>query len=1181
MYLKGIEVQGFKSFADKINLEFGQGITTIVGPNGSGKSNISDAIRWVMGEQSAKSLRGGKMEDVIFAGTQKRSPLGFAQVSIVLDNKDGIFKIDYDTIKVTRRVHRSGESNYLINDKECRLKDIHELFMDTGLGKEGYSVIGQGKIDQILSNKAEERRNIFEEASGITKYKYKKNEAEKKLLQTEDNLLRIKDLITELESQVGPLETQSKKARKYLDLRQMLKGLDINISIRNIDKQKEALKEGGKNFTIAFNQLNEEKKKLSELEADLEKETSSISGINEKITELRQQSFDIEKNSGDLSHRIDILNNTIGNNLKNCERIDEEIKALTEKIGEGDKEAEALSKLIEEKNIEKEKITKAVNRYDNELKALDDKIDANLSKQEAIKDKISSLISEISAQKAKLSGLDALLKNFDERKSSLSGDLNIKKEAFIKATEEAEQIEKDKKELQTQIKKATDDMESLKKDYFKLTDEMNSAKDEQNKIVSECNDLQSRVNVLKDLEDGYEGYAKSVKSILTSQRDGVLGVVSKLIDVDKKFVTAIEIALGGALQNLVTDNEDTAKKCIAYLKENRLGRATFLPLTSVKGTVLGNPPTDAKGYVGIASELLKTDAKFKGIIRNLIGHTVVFDNLDNAIAFSKKVGYKYKIVTLDGQFISTGGSLTGGSVNKTQSLLSRAKEIEELSAKIEKLRTIIDDNDDKIQSYRQSVNKMAEKKEELTSILNTSETQMVRLSSLSDNNKRILKELEANIGMITNESGSVISEIADIDKQKEAINAKIVENEETIIGFKAQLDEALSEGEMLLAEKDKFTSSVTDDKIAFANIEKDILVYNEKIELLSKEKQVCAVESIEKSNEKGDFIAQNEELLKEIEAIKDQITLASSTGEELSKVIKEKVDAYELASQKLVDGQKKLKEQNETIYVLQMEVSRIENQNSKLELECEHITSKLWDEYELTYNAALEYKLDDFNMSASQKEASSLRSQIKALGNINVDSIEQYKEVKERFDFLSNQKADLDETKKKLEDIIRDMQSVMTRQFKESFEIIRTQFDIVFKALFGGGSGRLTLTDPDNVLESGIDIEVQPPGKKLQNMMVLSGGERALSAIALLFSVLEAHPTPFCILDEVEAALDDNNVYRFSDYIKKYSEKTQFIVVTHRRGTMESADIMYGVTMQEKGVSKLLKLKFEDLEDYN
>jgi len=1181
LYLKGIEVQGFKSFADKINLEFGQGITTIVGPNGSGKSNISDAIRWVMGEQSAKSLRGGKMEDVIFAGTQKRSPLGFAQVSIVLDNKDNIFNIDYDTVKVTRRVHRSGESNYLINDKECRLKDIHELFMDTGLGKEGYSVVGQGKIDQILSNKAEERRNIFEEASGITKYKYRKAESEKKLLQTDENLVRIKDLLSELESQVGPLEIQSQKARKYLDLREVLKGLDINISIRNIDKQKEALREGQQKFTIAFNQLNAEKAKLSHIENLIETETAKLSGLNEKITELRQQSFDIEKSSGDLSHRIDILNTNIENNLKNCARIDEEIKALTDKITSGDKETEEIKNLIDKKLSEKTELEKRVAGHDEAMEAVDAEIAAKLAETEAIKDKIVAYLNENSAHKAKISSLDVLLKNFDDRKASLKDDLDVKKDALEKANAEAEAIEKDTEALKKRRQAAVEGLEKLKNEYFALTDEMNKAKEEQNKIVAKCNDLQSRKNVLEDLERGYEGYSKSVKNILTAGIKGVEGVVSKLIEVDAKYVTAVEIALGGALQNIVVENENSAKDCITYLKDNRLGRATFLPLTSVKGTLLDKPPVKEKGYIGLASELVSYDSKYESIIRSLIGHSVVMDNIDNAIALEKKTGYKYKIVTLDGQLLSPGGSLTGGSVNKTQSLLSRGKDIEDLGKQIEELREIIDDNDDKINDYRQEVKKMAEKKEILDSELNSCEHEKVKLTSAAENNKRIIRELERNISLITNESGNVIEEIADVDKQKENLRSSIAENEEKARLVKLELEKAQAEGAELTDKRENLANSATDDKIAFANIEKDIVVYNERIELLSREKQSAAVDSIEKSQEKSKLIAENEAVSAQIEEIRRDISTAAASNEELNKIIADNTEAYEKASKQLVDGQKQLKEQNETIYVLQLEVSRIENQNSKLEMETEHVTTKLWDEYELTYNAALAYKREDFNMTTSQKEAASLRAQIKALGNINIDSIEQYKEVKERFDFLSAQKEDLDETKKKLEGIINDMQSIMVRQFKESFEIIKTHFDVVFKALFGGGTGILSLTDPDNVLECGIEIDVQPPGKKLQNMMALSGGERALSAIALLFSVLEVRATPFCILDEVEAALDDNNVYRFADYIKKYSEKTQFIVVTHRRGTMEAADIMYGVTMQEKGVSKLLKLKFEDLEDYN
>ena len=1181
MYLKGIEMQGFKSFADKINLEFGQGITTIVGPNGSGKSNISDAIRWVMGEQSAKSLRGGNMQDVIFAGTQKRSPLGFAQVSIILDNRDNIFKIDYDTVKVTRRVHRSGESNYLINDKECRLKDIHELFMDTGLGKEGYSVIGQGKIDQILSNKAEERRIIFEEASGITKYKYRKNESEKKLLQTEENLLRIKDLLSELESQVGPLENQSKKARKYLDLREVLKGLDINISIRNIDKQKIALKEGKDKFTIAFNQLNAEKQKLAQIEALIEKETSSLSELNEKITNLRQQSFDLEKNSGSLAHKIDILNTNIENNLQNCTRIDEEIKILGEKIKMGEEEVQELLQRIDEKTKEKAELEEKISAHDTFLSDFDAKISEKLEESERVKDRIVALLNENSASKAKISSLDMLLKNFDERKATLIDDLNVKKEALSEAKEKEELLNKDREDVDKRKSKARDEMEKLKNEYFEVSEKMNKAKEEQNEIVASCNDMQSRKNVLEDLEKGYEGYSKSVKSILTSDIKGVLGVVSKLIDVETKYVTAVEVALGSMLQNIVVTDEDCAKKAIGFLKEKKIGRATFLPLTSVKGTLLNDAPKKEKGYIGLASELVSYDDKYDGIFKSLIGRVVVMDNLDNAVNLSKKAGYKYKIVTLDGQLINPGGSLTGGSVNKTQSLLSRGKDIEELAKKIEELQKIIDDNDDIINSYRQTVKKMAQKKEELEEELNLCNQDKIKVTSAIENNNRIIRELERNINLITTESGSVLGEIEDVDKQKIALKEKIEENENTVRLVKEEQEKVQAEGAKLTEERENYLASVTDDKIAYSGMEKDIELCREKIEMLTSEKQSSAVAGIEKAREKEEYLNQNKLIQEEIESIQREISQSEMSGEELTKVIEENTAAYDIASKKLVEGQKQLKEENESIYVLQLEVSRIENQNSKLELETEHITAKLWDEYELTYNAALEYKREDFNMVESQREASSLRAQIKALGNINIDSIEQYKEVKERFDFLSSQKEDLDETKKKLEDIIRDMQSIMEKLFRESFEIIKNRFDVVFKALFGGGTGKLSLIDPENILESGIDIEVQPPGKKLQNMMALSGGERALSAIALLFSVLEVRPTPFCILDEVEAALDDNNVYRFADYIKKYSTKTQFIVVTHRRGTMEAADIMYGVTMQEKGVSKLLKLKFEDLEEYN
>ncbi len=1181
MYLKGIELHGFKSFADKIDLEFGQGITTIVGPNGSGKSNISDAIRWVLGEQSAKSLRGGNMQDVIFAGTQKRAPLGFAQVSIILDNKDKTFKIDYDKIKVTRRVHRSGESNYLINDKECRLKDIHELFMDTGIGREGYSVIGQGKIDQILSSKAEERRNIFEEASGITKYKYRKAESEKKLLQTEDNLTRIRDLLSELESQVGPLETQSKKARKYLDLREVLKGLDINLSIRNIDKHRETLAEGKSKFTLCYNQLADEKNKLLEIETAIEAQTSSLTELNEKITMLREQSFDIEKNSGNLTNRIEILKNNIENNNANKTRLLGEIDAINLASSKADDEILAIRKEIEEKEASKKSMEEKVATHDRTLADIDAVISGILQATEDLKNELSDKLNEISASKSKVAGLDMLIKNFDERKATLADDLKVKKEALENATKTKEALDKQKADNDSAKAKALAALEKLKGEYFALTDKLNKAKEEQNAVVASCNDKESRKTVLEDLERGYEGYAKSVKNILGSGIKGVHGVVSKLIEVEAKYVTAVEIALGAGLQNIVVDDEESAKKCISYLKDNRMGRATFLPLTAIKANVLKDAPTTSKGYIGIASDLVKCDSVYGDIIKNLIGRTVIMDNIDNAVALSKKSGYKYKIVTLDGQLVNPGGSLTGGSINKTQSLLSRSKDIEALTLEIEKLKKIIDDNDDTIASFNAEIKKMAVSKEKLDNDVKEAEHAAVKLASEMSNNERIISELNRNIGTITDESGSVLGEIEDIEKQKLSAQEYILSLESEIKDLRALVDQKQDEGAKETEKREEFVNSVTDDKITLANMDKDIVVLNERIDAinLNKESSVSNIE--EKNIQIASIDEQNGVISNEILSIEQTISEASKNTGELARVIADNQTAYENTSNSLKENQKKLKQQNETIYVLQLEVSRIENRNSKTEMEIEVITNKLWDEYELTYNAAMEYKKTDFNMTEAQKEAASLRAQIKSLGNINIDSIEQYKEVKERFDFLSAQKQDLDETKAKLEDIIKEMQTIMVKQFKESFEIIRSHFDVVFKALFGGGTGKLSLSDPDNVLESGIDIEVQPPGKKLQNMMALSGGEKALSAIALLFSVLEVRPTPFCILDEVEAALDENNVYRFADYIRKYSSKTQFIVVTHRRGTMESADIMYGVTMQEKGVSKLLKLKFEDLEEYN
>jgi len=1181
VYLKSIKMQGFKSFADKIDLEFGQGITAIVGPNGSGKSNVSDAIRWVLGEQSIKSLRGSKMEDVIFAGTQKRAPLGFAQVSITLDNSDEIFNVDQDELKVTRRVTRSGESDFYINNTPCRLKDIHELFMDTGLGREGYSVIGQGKIDQILSSKAEERRHIFEEASGITKYKYRKHESEKKLLQTEENLIRIKDILVNLEERVEPLRIQSEKARKYLDYREVLKGLDINIAIRNIDKQKINLEEGKKKFKEVYEQLNNEKLRLDLISEQITQKTDQLSEVNEEINTLKEQSFALEKENEAIKGKIEILRNDIKNNSENALRWQSDAKIIEEKIALSDVSIKNHEAEIKSKESEKLVLEEKLAECDKKLLEFETAINEKTTLAEKHKTDIVSLLGEISAFKARLSGFNVLIKNFDERKSALQDELKEKNTLIEENQAKFKDVEEKAKANSLNKKDALDQMEKLKGEYFAAREELEKSKEMQNAKVTELNGKLSRINLLEDLEKGLDGYSKGVKNILNENIRGVHGLVSKLLTVNDKYVTALEIALGNMIQNIVVDDEDCAKECINTLAKIKGGRATFLPISSVDGDVMKNPPQKDKGYVGIACDLAEYDKKYDGIFRNLLGRCVVVDNIDNGVNMAKKNGYKFKIVTLDGQLINAGGSLTGGSFSKNQSLLGRGKEIEKLKEETKKLQEIVDDNDDFIAELKASINKMADTKAELEEIITNAEHEDVRLESEAKNINRIITELKHSVSAITNENGDILKSISDVEKEVETFNGKILENEEKIRQARSEADKYSDMADEETAKRDAFQESILSDRIAYNTIDKDIEAAHANIYSLNAGKNSLNMEFAAKNNDIKNIDALNEKILTEISGFEKNIQVNIEIIGEIAKKILETQKGYENDTAKLKDIQNSLKEQNETIYVLQQETARLEAKNAKTEQDVETVINKLWDEYELTYNTALEYKKADFDYNEAQKEAASLRGKIKQLGNINVDAIEEYKEVKEKFDFLTEQKTDLDAAKAKLEEIIMDMQKIMTEKFAESFEIIQQKFNVVFHELFGGGAGRLTLTDPDNILESGIEIEVQPPGKKLQNMMVLSGGEKALSAIALLFSVLEVRPTPFCILDEVEAALDDNNVYRFADYIRRYSEKTQFIVVTHRRGTMEAADIMYGITMQEKGVSKLLKLKFEDLEDYN
>ncbi len=1182
MYLKGIKMQGFKSFADKIELEFGHGITAIVGPNGSGKSNVSDAIRWVMGEQSAKTLRGSKMEDVIFAGTQSRKPMGFAEVSIILDNSDKSLGIDFDEVTVTRRVHRSGESEYMINKSPCRLRDIYELFMDTGIGKEGYSVIGQGKIDQILSSKSEDRRHIFEEAAGISKYKFRKNEAEKELFKTEENLVRIRDILSELKAQVGPLEIQSKKARKYLDIREVLKGLEVNIAILNIDKFRKITKESEEALKISLSQLNDSKEELEKTEAELENLRKHSDDINSEIGNIKDERFSLEKSEGSILSKIELCKNNIENNLKNIERLKSESEELSAKYDENEKNGAEYAKKLSETDEKVKAVLAEIENLDAKIKGLAKDTDKVYDDIEDAKAEIVEKLNKIASDKASLNSLDTVSDNFSGRNQSITDEIENKKQILLQNEEELKSVNEALSKNSDEKKDALKNLEKLKEKYFAITKENDTLKKEQNERTALYNRKYSRKKALEDLERSLEGYSRSVKMILSnSNLEGICGVVSKLLEVDAKYVTAIETAMGRAMQNIVVTNEKAAKNSIEYLKNSNGGRATFMPLTSVSSSALISPPSNDKGYIGIASSLIEYDKKYDGIFKYLLGKTVICDNLDNATAIAKKHGYKFRIVTLDGQVVNAGGSFTGGSADKHSGLISRTKEIEALRDEVLKLQKLIDKSDLQIEKNLDAIRKIASEKEKLDSAVANCSHEEVKLNSQKSFILQKDEEAKKAIDMLSDEIGSIGKEIDAIKVKRKLYTSQISDAEADVLKIRENLSNLQKIYDEKTIENKNYENDLTQKKIEHNDILKDSELINARIEnaFLQKNELANSIES--KKNEINDYISENQKLETEITDYRQSMTNSKATFDELDKKHNELSQKYGQTLNKIKELQSKTKAKQDVVFVLGQEVTRCENKAAKAESDTEAVINKLWEDYELTYSDACEMKKDIGNLNDAVREANSLKRQIKELGNINVDAIEEYKAVKERFEFLQTQESDLNKAKSNLNDIITKMQSIMTEKFTQSFEFIKVEFNNVFRELFGGGAAKLYFADESDILESGIEIEVQPPGKKLQNLTLLSGGERAFAAIALLFAVLKTSPTPFCLLDEVEAALDEVNVYKFADYAKKYSENTQFLIVTHRRGTMEAADIMYGVTMQEKGVSKLLKLNFDDLEEYD
>lgn len=1180
MYLKNLEMYGFKSFADKTVLDFMPGITTVIGPNGSGKSNISDCIRWILGEQSMKSLRGSKSEDIIFAGTQNRKSLGFAEASLVFDNSDGKLPIEFSEVKVTRKIYRSGESGYFINKTPCRLKDIQELFMDTGIGKDGYSIIGQGKIDEILSNKSEDRRHIFEEAAGIVKYRTRKVESEKKLENTKLNLLRVNDIITELESTINPLKAQSEKAKKFLNLRDELKNIEIGLFVHNIEEFQKSIKELQENMDIFETQKVKEEEKSNQIQLEKESVKELIDQLIQEIEKIQNIGFEVSHKKEQLNSEIGISQERISNNSENTQRYQVDIEELEKRNSELKEEKTQKIERRSDMLNNKEKYETELKEKETELaeysKTLSEKalkIETQKKKVEENTDKKYEILNEQSTQKANLENLTKQEHNLQTQIQDTISDLDGARSQKEDLSKEFYELEKKKKELEKFLEeskqKKEESAEKIKEFDVKI-----------NGYQSEYRIKDSRCKFLVETEKEKEGYSKSVKTLMNSMErneslaKGVHGVVASLISVEEKYQTAIEMTLGASLQNIVTDTEEDAKKLVNYLKENKIGRASFLPISSVKGQKLNQVNSSGiAGYIGIAADLVTTDKKYEGIILNLLGRTVLVEDMDAAICLAKKNRYSFKIVTLSGDVINPSGMISGGSVTqKTVSILGRESEIKKLEEELKTLEQKIKDLEKEKEEYENSIKDVLITFEEKQKEFQEIEILYATEKQKQDNIALEILKFEAKLAKLREDGENIKKEKEEISQKQEQFEEQVNTIEQENKELNAVIEEFTKANQENQTYIDDLNFNITNLKISVSSFDEGEASMNEIMERIEQEIQNNTQSITTKKELISQLAGQNEELKAKIERIKGQIIDLEKEVENASSNVEKLKQERVAKNEKLQKLEAEIEEQNAKVEDIKTQISKLEIKKSKIDLEQNQMINRMWEEYELTPNNVGEVPSIE-NPTEVQKQVNSLRSQIRDLGSVDVDSIKRYQEAKERYDFLSEQRLDLEEAMSKLKKVIAEMTDTMKKQFTEQFKMINKNFGEVFKELFGGGKAELILSDEQNVLECGIEIEVQPPGKKLQNMTLLSGGERAFTAIALLFAILKMNPAPFCVLDEIEAALDDVNVFRFAEYLKKFCSDTQFLVITHRKGTMEAANTVYGITMEEKGISKLLSMK--------
>lgn len=1177
MYLKSIEVQGFKSFANKIVFDFHNGITGIVGPNGSGKSNVADAVRWVLGEQSAKQLRGASMQDVIFAGTENRKPLSYAYVAITMDNSDHQLAIDFEEVTVARRVYRSGESEYLINGSPCRLKDVTELFYDTGIGKEGYSIIGQGQIERILSGKPEERRELFDEAAGIVKYKKRKATAQKKLENERENLVRVNDILAELERQVGPLERQSEKAKTYLKKKSELKEYDVNMFLLESEQIRSQQKDVEDKFQIADAQLKESNADYEKIRTEYEQLGQSMVQMDEKINSIRENISNTSVMKEKLESQIQILTEQI----HTAEMTDEHLQSRLDAIDqEKAQRSEQSATYIAEKEKLDEQLLETQNRQNEaqeKLAAVQQEIARCNQGIENGQKELYELLNNKAGIQSKQQRFDTMLEQINIRKAELGKRLLDRKtqEADLNTVLSDYQKELEAVSLEIiDLKKKEEELSGKEKEWRDKLRE-NGRKLEENQTA--FHKQQSRLESLKNIAERYDGYGNSIRKVMEQKASnpGLLGVVSDLIQVEKKYETAIETALGGNIQNIVTEDESTAKKMIGFLKQNRLGRATFLPLTSVSAK--GNPKNetllDEEGVLGIANRLVKCDKKYDEVAAYLLGRVLVVDTIDHAIALAKKNHYSLHIVTLEGEYLSPGGSMTGGAFKNSSNLLARKREIEELEQKVDSIRKELSELKNRREDIRTAIELNADEldqvKEELQQkylVQNTAKMNVDRAKQQRNESEAVFtglmgekQQIEQQIEEIDNNKKQILDEIEYSKKREQEINEESNAFQK-ILEEQAKLE---NEASQKLSNIQLETANIK-QKVEFAQVNIDRI--NGEVEKFDAER-ADLLENAAQSKEDAKKKQQD------IEEIKKTIAASGESHGKLEEELRESVAKKEQMSADYRGFFQKQEEISKRCNDLDKEIFRLNNQREKLKEAGEYQTNYLWEEYELTPHVALELQNDIYDdLTALKKMVAEVKDEIRKLGDVNVNAIEEYKEVSERYQFLKGQHDDLVEAEQTLVGIIEDLDSGMRKQFSEKFAEIQKEFDASFKHLFGGGHGTLELVEDEDILECGIRIIAQPPGKKLQNMMQLSGGEKALTAIALLFAIQALKPSPFCLLDEIEAALDDSNVTRFASYLNKLTKNTQFIVITHRRGTMAAADRLYGITMQEKGVSTLVSV---------